>query len=341
MGYEIVDADNLGGTSIFFGAKRVRDIIYAVSVVNYVGIEKITYEDYNNMLRRFRVYCQDTGQLDFRLLQIVCTYEAQNCQEIISGFYPYWIVDIQNGHLMIYENQPDSFSDAASIIEDTLDGKSYILSDGFGGGTENGAKRGFPFITALIILINAVAFFYMDFARSLDETILMMESGALNYSAVVEKGEYYRIITHFFIHDGIDHLFSNMVFLAFIGYYFENMLGKIQYLVIYMLSGIIAGTVSLCWYNYFGNDVWSVGASGAVFGLCGVMIAYILSDRKRFEDIGFIRIVLFLILTLCSGFGDSGIDNVAHVTGFVLGAIITFLLLIYRKYVKKNEKAGT
>ncbi len=334
-GYQLFDLGASQSAQLFFAAKKVNSIIYAVSVVNYVGFNKITSEDYNIILRNFRENIQGIEEYDFRLIQLVCTYDAQNSRGVVSGFYPYWIVDIQNEKLMIYENQPASFLDVTDIVEDTLGGTSYSLSDDFAGGTVS--ARSFPIITSVIILINIAVFLYLELTGSTVDVMFMLRHGALNYKAVVDNGEYYRILTHFFMHYGIEHLFNNMLVLAVIGFYFERVLGKIQFLVIYMLSGLLAGTVSLFWYNYFSEEVTSAGASGAVFGLCGVMIAYICADRKNFEKIGITRIVLFLILTLYSGFGDSGIDNVAHVTGFILGALMTFLLLRYRKSVSKQR----
>lgn len=335
--YDIYNVDPGEKVPVFFAVKRVNSTVYAVSVVNHVAFDKIGYEDYNDILRNFRGSVPDIEESDFKLLQIICTYDARNSSGIVSGFYPYWVVDVQNDRVMIYENQPASFLDVSDIIEDTLSGISYCYGDEFGGSADSGPLNRFPVMTALIILINIAVFVYMEIAGSTEDIIYLYGHGALNYDAVVLKGEYYRIITHFFIHNGIEHLINNMLVLAVTGYYFERVLGKIQYLIIYMVSGVLAGTVSLFWYNYFGEEVTSVGASGAVFGICGVMIAVILSDRENFEKIGVTRIILFLILTLYSGAGDSHIDNVAHVTGFVLGALMTFLMLAYRKGKAANE----
>lgn len=329
--YDIYNVDSQGRVPVFFAVKRINSTIYAVSVVNHVGFDKIGYEDYNDILRNFRGSVPDIEESDFKLLQIICTYDARNSSEIVSGFYPYWVVDVQNDRVMIYENQPSSFLDVSDIIEDSLGGISYCLSGESGGSGDSRLSNGFPLMTALIILINVAVFIYMEIAGSTEDILYLYRHGALNYEAVVSNGEYYRIITHFFMHSGIGHIVNNMLVLAVTGYYFESVLGKIQYLIIYMVSGVLAGTVSLFWYNFFGEEVTSVGASGAVFGICGVMIAVILSDREKFEQIGAIRIILFLFLTLYSGAGDSQIDNVAHVTGFVLGALMTFLLLAYRK----------
>ena len=128
-GYQLFDLGASQSAQLFFAAKKVNSIIYAVSVVNYVGFNKITSEDYNIILRNFRENIQGIEEYDFRLIQLVCTYDAQNSRGVVSGFYPYWIVDIQNEKLMIYENQPASFLDVTDIVEDTLGGTSYSLSD--------------------------------------------------------------------------------------------------------------------------------------------------------------------------------------------------------------------
>ena len=344
-GYEIVIPKDRYGRSIFFAYKKDETAVYSVAVVNYTGNDKIVREDYENMLRAFRSMVMGEADIRFNLLQVVCTYEAGLALDIASGFYPFWLVDVQNERLMIYENQPSVYLDLDRIINDTLDGESYIVKvydnvpfdSSSGNKSAYGRKKGVPVVTVTLIMINILVYVSMELICMITDSAQIYEYGVLNYRGVVINGELYRLITHFFMHGGIEHICNNMLVLAVIGYYFENTLGHISFGITYMASGLLAGMASLSWYHSIGQEVSSLGASGAVFGVCGAMLVMILMNRSKLREVGFFRIGLFLILTLYSGARDEGVDNAAHVAGFIAGVIITLIILLVRKGKEINE----
>lgn len=344
-GYEIVIPKGKYSSCIFYAYKRNETAVYSLAVINYTGNDKITHEEYEHMLRTFRGMVIGSGEISFNLLQVVCTYESGLAADIVSGFYPFWVVDVQNERLMVYENQPAHYLDVDRIINDTLDGESYIIKAYEGNGFDNepgnnsvyGRKKGIPVVTVTLILINALVFIAMELICQINNSADIYEYGVLNYKGVVADGEVYRLLTHFFMHGGIEHICNNMLVLAVIGYYFENTYGKIWFGITYMLSGLIAGITSMTWYHMLGEEVSSLGASGAVFGVCGAMIVMILLDKNKFREVGVFRIGLFLLLTLYSGARDEGVDNVAHVAGFAVGVIITMIVLVIRKGKDINE----
>lgn len=190
-------------------------------------------------------------------------------------------------------------------------------------------KENIPVITAAIVIINIVVFLILDgFSGRTYDSEFMLSHGALSYKETIVGGEYYRLVTHFFMHFGVEHLANNMFVLAALGYYIENLIGRYRYLILYVCSGLVSGIVSLYWYNYIGEATISVGASGAIFGIIGAFTVLLIRFHGHLQDISFPRIILFMFLTLYMGYQNPEVDQVAHVTGFVTGALGMILLLV-------------
>lgn len=161
----------------------------------------------------------------------------------------------------------------------------------------------------------------------------MMRYGASYAPYIIEDREYYRLFTSMFMHFGINHIANNMLVLFVMGGYLERALGKVKYLILYLLSGVGANVVStIYYYNSKGNAV-AAGASGAVFAVVGALFGVILLNRGYLEDLSHRQIGIMIALTLYHGFSSGGVDNAAHVGGLILGFLMAILL--YRK--PKNE----
>jgi membrane associated rhomboid family serine protease len=135
-------------------------------------------------------------------------------------------------------------------------------------------------------------------------------------------GEWWRLVSPVLVHGGIAHLFFNMYFLFLVGPLVEQMYGSLRFALFYVLTAATASTASYL----FGGPIPSVGASGALFGLCGVLLASQLlhrpvlrgSQRAMMSQIG-----MLVVINLVLGFGldamGTGIDNLAHLGGLVGG----------------------
>ncbi len=199
---------------------------------------------------------------------------------------------------------------------------------------ENDAtKKGIPVITAAIIAVNVIVFIVMEIFGSTYDSEFMLNCGALDYDRVINGKEYYRLITHFFMHFGAEHLLNNMFVLAVLGYYMEGFIGKKIFSAVYMLSGVFAGIVSMLWYYFINETVISAGASAAIFGISGAFVVIMIANRKKIEDFSYARIVLFLALTIYSGYADVSVDNAAHIAGFISGGVMMYIfyLLLWRE----------
>ena len=89
-------------------------------------------------------------------------------------------------------------------------------------------------------------------------------------------------------------------------------------------------------YNMSNNDyVQSVGASGAIFGMTGGMIAVILTNYFHAHSLDLMKIIFVAFLSLYGGFTSQGVDNAAHIGGIVSGFLVAFVLYSLRIKRKK------
>jgi len=153
-----------------------------------------------------------------------------------------------------------------------------------------------------------------------------------NYGPLTKDGEWWRLLTNTFLHGGLMHVLNNIYGLLFVGIFLEPLLGRIRYLAIYVLTGILASLSSIWWHE----ATVSVGASGAIFGLYGVFLALLLMKvyPADFAKSFLISTSLFIGFNLLMGL-TGGIDNAAHIGGLLSGFIIGFILY---KSLKKKVK---
>lgn len=140
----------------------------------------------------------------------------------------------------------------------------------------------------------------------------------------INKGQIYRLLTSAFLHADFFHLFFNMYSLYSFGGVVLEIFKEKSFLTIYFLSAIFASLGSY-FLVYFTKDYTiSVGASGAIFGLVGAILAYSIHEKNNY----FIRqIGIVVAINLAIGFmPNSHIDNAAHIFGLICGCFLGFFL---------------
>jgi rhomboid protease GluP len=147
-----------------------------------------------------------------------------------------------------------------------------------------------------------------------------------NFGPYTLSGEWWRLLTYMFLHGGAMHIFFNMWCLWDLGRLCESLYGRWTFAAIYLITGVAGGLASVAW----NPRVLSVGASGAIFGLAGALIAsFYLGEFSlpRAAISGTLRsLVIFAVFNL--GFGQlfGGIDNACHIGGLVSGLILGALI---------------
>lgn len=185
------------------------------------------------------------------------------------------------------------------------------------------------FVTPILIYLNVAIFILMVSTGSgffLNSPQSLIHWGA-NFRPLTLSGEWWRLVTSFFVHIGLVHLLANMLALFFIGILLERHLGTIRFIAAYILAGVAASMTSLCWYGF----VASVGASGAILGLYGVFLAMLTTDlvenvarRILLTCVGiFVACNLLLGWTVKEHF-HLQVDNAAHIGGLIFGLLIGY-----------------
>ncbi len=184
-----------------------------------------------------------------------------------------------------------------------------------------------PWVTYGLIAAN-VAMFGYELAKGAGigspDVRQMIDLGG-NYGPLTLHGQSWRLVTAMFLHYGLVHIGMNMACLYQIGVV-ERMLGRGEFLGLYLASGLVGGLASLAVHP----DAVSAGASGAVFGMFGAFAAALIVGRERFEPgawQGTMRSLgSFFAINLVLGLAVSGIDVTAHIGGLVAGFAGAFVL---------------
>jgi membrane associated rhomboid family serine protease len=189
------------------------------------------------------------------------------------------------------------------------------------------SRGGFtPVVTYSIIAVTVAVTLFTMVGGAAGDALL---SQLALIKPAVQGGEYWRLITVALVHDTRTplHLLMNMYALWIIGPLAENLYGRAMYLVIYVLAALGGGIAS---YLVFPNP--SVGASGAIFGLFGLVFAstYVHKTLLRAQARAITRqIGALIVINLVIGFGIggfAGIDNSAHIGGLLVGGFLGFLI---------------
>lgn len=188
-----------------------------------------------------------------------------------------------------------------------------------------------PLITNIIILTCTLYFILMVFNTNGDLSALNLLKYGANYQSYIQAGEWYRLFSCIFLHASIIHLLLNMYALKIIGSQLESYLGKLRYVVVFIISGLIGSLFSAI----FTKSV-SVGASGAIFGVLGSLLYFayhyrlILGSSLKYE---ILPVVLF---NLIIGLFIPGVDIYAHVGGLIGGIFTTMAVGVPGKVNKRS-----
>jgi rhomboid protease GluP len=186
-------------------------------------------------------------------------------------------------------------------------------------------------LTQIFFGINVAVFLGMALSSStiMDFPAQVLVQWGANVGAFTLRGEWWRLLTCVFVHGGLLHIAFNMWCLWDLGALSESLYGRWTFAAVYLISGLGASLASVTWNPY----VMSVGASGAIFGLAGALIAaFKLGEFSvpRSALSGPLRsLMVFVVFNLAFGAASGVTDNAAHVggliTGLILGALIALL----------------
>lgn len=183
--------------------------------------------------------------------------------------------------------------------------------------------------------------------------VLVAYGAKVNY-LIREQHQWWRFVTPMFIHVNLLHLMVNMYSLWIVGPYVEKLYGSAKFVVFWIVTGVVAVVASymtvvapdrqlgrLTGFLFKTSDLPSAGASGALFGLVGVLFVFGIKFRHELPE-GFKRafgtgLLPMIVLNLFIGYVGRGfIDNAAHLGGLIAGAFLALLV----DYRRPGERSG-
>lgn len=190
-------------------------------------------------------------------------------------------------------------------------------------------------MTTGLIVINVLVFLAMEILGDTQSTQFLYEHGGMYWPSVLEQGQWYRLVTHMFLHAGGEHLLNNMFMLGILGYQIEKNYGSIRYILTYFVSGIGGAVLSALFEMQMGEAAVCIGASGAVFGIFGAMLVMIFKNRRQMGEVSAPRLLILFVL-MVFGNMEEGVDWMAHLGGALLGVVMAFILYRPQSKVRFN-----
>jgi membrane associated rhomboid family serine protease len=185
-------------------------------------------------------------------------------------------------------------------------------------------------IAPALVAINVAVFIAMALATGGDS--ILKPDGRVhavwgsNFGPLTTDGEWWRLFSSMFLHFGIIHLLFNMIGLWDGGRLGEKLYGQAEFLLLYVVSGLAGSVASLLWHP----EVNSAGASGAIFGVYGALLTFVLMPGNRVPSstsaMLWVGTAAFLAYSLINGMAREGIDNAAHVGGLAAGVLMGLAL---------------
>ena len=348
MGYKKMSS-NVPGIYLYYYVKGVE--LSIVSILRMLQGTEVSREQYDNLLTQLKKNFLSTYPYRLSLLSLIVTGNPEHVRSLIpdSGQDRHWIIDLSANRLMIYETQAGEFAEMRNKLEEILEEEYHTAKEDKVRGTNgmdifrdqkpvnrlNRSTELFTVMNSCVIAVNIIIYLITHYTSSFGGPKQMLSGGALSWYYVFSQKQYYRVLTAMFMHSNISHLFNNMLVLLIVGVNLERAAGKFKYLLIYFGTGILAGITSISYnmwkdYGQFSDtSVYSIGASGAIFGVVGAVLFIVIINRGRLENINTRQMVLFVIFSLYGGIANTQIDQAAHIGGFAAGILLAALL--YRR----------
>ena len=150
------------------------------------------------------------------------------------------------------------------------------------------------------------------------------------FTPAVLNGEVWRLFTSLFVHANVAHIAGNMLFLFIYGLRAEDMFDIKEYIAVYFLSGLAGNFLTmytdLLTAGAFGDFAFSVGASGAIFGMLGAVMVYM--RRSIGQSILSALIYVFFLFTINI---RPGVNVFAHLGGLVVGLALGYAFAVTRR----------
>lgn len=323
---------NLSEFSAF--VKVENNFLNIIQIIDYSKGLYLSSDQYIELKEAVKTTFLTRGEKNIHIMALVLFEDYEKARSLVQDDRFCWFIDVNTRKLIIEQERTPDFYGLKLYLGEFLDHyieqtdePEELLSEEETDTYMKYCKQyllDMPKATVSIVTINIIVFIVCAFTGN-----ALYSLGQISIS-YIKAGEYYRILTSIFLHSGLDHIFSNMLLLYFIGDMIERVIGSKRFLVVYFISGILGNITSCIYESLVGKYIVSVGASGAIFGLIGGML-YLVIRKKDAIEISLSRMLIMVAYCIYSSFAGSNINVSAHLGGLVSGFFITWMLSFRRK----------
>ena len=179
-------------------------------------------------------------------------------------------------------------------------------------------------VVVIFILLNVAAFCVELWRGALTNPATLHRLGALDFFAVINKGEFWRLFTALFLHYNLLHLVFNLFALYVLGPPLERTIGALRFAMCYLIAGLgSTGGVVLLTFLKIVRPAELVGASGCVMGIVGAWAGFLIRHRHIWQaKQRLLNILLIIAIQIVFDISTPQVSTSAHLCGLVTGFVI-------------------
>lgn len=305
--------------------------INVLHVIDYRQGLYISGDQYAHLKEKISEFFDSRGESEIHVMTLILSEDTEKARRLCEQDTFCWIIDTRAYRLIVHETQISDFYGWKGILEDYLFAAARETEEAPGADGLKRDLRSFPWISIFLVAVNVISFLICTFTGD-----LLYNKGAFDVTELLHGGAY-RLFTSMFLHWGVQHLFSNMIILYYVGALVERELGPLPYAVLYLLSGLAGNIFSAGYELLTGSYGSSVGASGAVFGVEGALLLLVMLRRGRLSSMTTGRVAFAIAFSLYCGFTSAGVNNAAHIGGVLMGFFTAAVVAAGKKMWKPSE----
>lgn len=305
--------------------------INVLHVIDYRQNLYISGDQYAHLKEKVTEFFGSRGEPEIHVMTLILSEDTEKARRLCERDTFCWIIDTRAYRLIVHETQISDFYGWKGILEDYLFAAVRETAEAPSADQEKKDLRSFPWVSIFLVAANVLIFLICTFTGD-----LLYNKGAFGVTDLLQ-GRAYRLFTSMFLHWGVQHLFSNMIVLYYVGALVERELGPLPYAVLYLLSGLAGNIFSAGYELLTGSYGSSVGASGAVFGVEGALLLLVMLRRGKLSSMTTGRVAFAIAFSLYCGFTSAGINNAAHVGGVLMGFFTAAVVTAGKKMWKLSE----
>ncbi len=297
-------------------------------VIDYRQGLYISEDQYTHMKDRIADFFRAKGDTEIHVMTLVLCVDTEKAKKLCEHEKFCWILDAQTWRLLIHETQTADFYGWKGLLEEYLFGLIKASQENGDAGREPEQKKDlqcWPWVSIFLVAVNVIVFLICTLTGD-----LLYNKGAFSVPLLWQNGGY-RLITSMFLHWDVEHLFSNMIVLYYVGALVERELGHVPYTAVYLLSGFAGNIFSMGYEMLIRSYGSSAGASGAVFGIEGALLFLVMAHRGKIASMTAGRVAFAIAFSLYCGFTSAGVNNAAHVGGVLMGFLAAAVIMACKR----------